>query len=906
MSACGDDDGGGTTTPDAAVATPDAAPDAGPRIEDVAVTETKTLPGLSAAVEVVRDTRGTPHIYARNVTDAVRVQAYLMARDRFGQMEFLRRLTLGRLAELAPLPDLVDRDRNSRFIGYARWGKQILDSIPASDPTRQIADAFVAGVNSYIDEIVAAPDKSLYMPPGGETAYGALFGSPFFGHWEASDIFAMARFQAVDLSYDPDIEIARTRALAGVRANLDESRQGAFVDMFSEIQARRVYTLPGFPFQAAKPRKGARPPATRLPSLATLDAALAYLGRFKGRDGRFEGRGSNNWVVHGSKTMSGAPILSNDPHLALVSPPVWWYVHINTKRYGTPDGLNVNGVAFAALPGVVLGFNENLAWGATVVGFDVTDVYEETVSACAGGAPAAGATVRFNGADVAVERITEVIHKNGADDENYAVHLVPHHGPIIPGTCTGGKALSIKYTGATPSNELKFFVELIGASTIDQAWAAQSNFRVGAQNFVTVSRAGEIAWNTDVRVPIRDARALTLEIDEAGRLTGQCPTFVLPGTGEYEWKGDLASNLLPHDRNPQKGFIATANQDSVGVTDDGNPCNQQDDYYLGGEFADGLREGRIVERLNTLTAAGGITKDDMIALQAETQSQFGDTLRDPLVTILGRVTAEGNDRFTADEKAQLAEVRTRLMAWTRTTPHGVGATGAQEIAESVATTIFNVGITRIIPRFIGDEATAIGVQPGSDRAGIVFERALTDPAILATYDGTDTVLWDDLATERTETKDEIVGRGFLDALTFLRGRLGDDMNQWRWGRLHTVRFTTVLPFSDPISIPPPTDPTYPDGFPRHGDFGAVDVGNFSLWAPNSFMHGSGPSQRLVVEMLPGGPKAYNALPGGQSIDTRSPHHDDEAMYWIVNQQPAVNFVEADVVRNAEARLRFMP
>jgi penicillin amidase len=250
------------------------------------------------------------------------------------------------------------------------------------------------------------------------------------------------------------------------------------------------------------------------------------------------------------------------------------------------------------------------------------------------------------------------------------------------------------------------------------------------------------------------------------------------------------------------------------------------------------------------------------------------------------------------------------MAWSRQTPHGVGATAADEIADSVATTLFNVGMTRIIPRFIGDERTAIGVQPGSDRAAIVFERALIDPTMLATYDADagESVLWDDLTTEsKVETKDEIVGRGFLDELAFLRQRLGDDLNQWRWGRLHTVRFTTVLPFSDPLSIPPPTDATYPDGFPRHGDFGAVDVGNFSLWAPSSFMHTSGPSQRLVVEMLPGGPKAYNALPGGQSIDTRSPHHDDEArMYWINNLQPQVNFVEADVVRNAEARQRFTP
>jgi penicillin G amidase len=164
-----------------------------------------------------------------------------------------------------------------------------------------------------------------------------------------------------------------------------------------------------------------------------------------------------------------------------------------------------------------------------------------------------------------------------------------------------------------------------------------------------------------------------------------------------------------------------------------------------------------------------------------------------------------------------------------------------------------------------------------------------------------------LVLHRARYKDEIVGRGFLDALAFLRGKLGADPEQWRWGRLHAVRFESLLPFCDPLSIPPPGDPDYPDGFPRHGDFGAIDVGNFSMWAPSTFSFDSGPSQRLVVEMLPSGPKAYNALPGGAAMDPRSAHHDDEARhYWNRNEQPPIFFVETDVVKNAEARLRFVP
>src|SRR5262249_47574583 len=157
-------------------------------------------------------------------------------------------------------------------------------------------------------------------------------------------------------------------------------------------------------------------------------------------------------------------------------------VHINTKRFGGATGVNVNGVAFASLPGVVLGFNDDLAWGATVTGFDVTDVYKETV---ADGDPP---TVLFNGNQVAIQTIHETIHVGGGADIDYPIEIVPHHGPIVPGSRIGTEALSVRYTGHTPSNELAYFTGLAGAKNVDEAWAAQANFRVGSQNFVVISK----------------------------------------------------------------------------------------------------------------------------------------------------------------------------------------------------------------------------------------------------------------------------------------------------------------------------------------------------------------------------------------------------------------------------------
>lgn len=904
--------------------------------------EELALPGLDGEVEVIYDDRGVPHIYGTTRHDLMVVQGYLMSRDRFAQMEFLRRNVIGRLAEVAGglSASLIQTDEDQLLLGYRRQGIAIYESLSATDPTRLAAEAFVDGINIYIDRIATLEENPAVR---GAEIFNALIVQDGFGHWDPADIFALARFQAANLAYDAGPEVRRSRDIARTLAAFPSdsvdarlaARAGFFSDMYGEWPAFPVYSRDGFndgTTMALVP-PGIRPRerrATWTPPVATLEGALPFLERMEALQTTFFGdevtRGSNNWMVDGTLTMSGNPILANDPHLSLISPSVWWYVHLNTAREGGEDMIDAEGVAFAGLPGVVLGFNRDIAWGATTTGYDVTDVYLEEISGtCVDGDVVSG-TVRFDGGDVAIGFFDEQIPVAGMTEPlNVRFPMVPHHGAFIPGSCEpardgGGApldgqftAISVRYTGDDISNELAYFIDLLTATNVEEATAAQDAFRVGSQNFIVIDR-NSISWSTESRIPVRDDRAMTFAIDGDGVPSGHCPHLVLPGTGEYEWIGDLGSEFVPHDRDPARHWIATANQDNVGVTGDGNPCN--DPHYLGANFDYGWRQARIVERLDALATRGDVTMEDMRALQAEEQSRLGDQLRDPIAGFLADPRAAVPE-LTDAQVTRLTDARTRLMAWSYATPHGVGATAAEEIADSVATTIFNAMVTRIIPRAFEDEMCFLegNTSPDCRTGGPTSQSArllvwmMTNETRLFSYDAglSDSVLWDDLRTVEVETQAQIVVRGALDGLDYLETALGDDPEQWRWGRLHRVRFQTILPLlpgaTDYLSIPAADDATYPDGFPRHGDWGNVDPGNYGLWRPTSWGFGSGASQRLIVEMTPTGPIAWNALPGGQSIDPDSPHKQDEALLWIDNQQPPLAFDEADVLAHEERRIR---
>ncbi len=908
----------------------------GPVIEDLAVAETIGLDVLDHPVDVVFDQRGFPHVYAQTIEDAVRVQAYLMARDRMLQMEFFRRAVKGELAAVLGAGAVPD-DSESRRLGFGRQAEAIWAATEAGGLTARVLEAFAEGVNVYIAELKAGT-QSL---PGSVAA--SIYTPAAMRDWTPVDTLAISRFQSFSLSFGAFAEIDQTLAVNGIAAGpfgtmaaTDPSdpdfdpRLAARVvilrDLWPLAPAENAFTLEGYfgggPMSRPRPRPDVEVP-DHLPraSREALVAARSSLARLERLKDRFFGGGSNNWVVGAELTATGVPLLASDPHLSLMSPPIWWMSHINTAKHG--GDWDSMGVTFAGIPTVVLGFNRHVAWGASVSNFDVTDVYIEVLT------PGDPDTVEFRGQQIPVEVITETIEVLGGADVQLPIEIVPPHGPIVS---RDPLPISVRWTGMEPSFELDAFLGYNLSENVDDFDRAAQSFEVGGQNFVAVDSSGNIFWTTRVRVPVRFSPAFTYDplttpfVNPLDWESGQSvsPAFAMPGVGFFEWVGNLASFGLPSAKNPVQGWIATANQDQVGVTKDGNPFN--DRAYLGWAFNAGYRQARINEELARLAARGNITREEMQALQGDAKSPLGTRLAGVMVGALERaaetpvpadlavVVAEAG----AAKLAKLASMRAKLAAWTFATPPAVeGTPSAQEIEDSVATTIFNAILPRLLRLAFDDEIELIGVRPGGNHITRTIKTAMLAPHTMATCaTGTqdpcspgvgDTILWDDLETVEVETRDERIVRAAVEALDWLEAELGTDMvADWRWGRLHTLRFSDVTEVEGAFSIPPEGDTTFPDGFPRQGDYSVVDASQFDIWSGESYAYRSGPSQRLVVEMHPDGPRAWNALPGGQSMDPASPHHDDEAELWRTNQAPALAYEEAEVVDAADRRVRFEP
>lgn len=893
-----------------------------------------SLPGLDGEVEVIVDDRGMPHIHATTLHDATMVQGYLMARDRFAQMEFFRRNTTGRLAEMISLPETIAADISARVMGHQRTAERIYSQLDAADPVKVALDAFAAGVNVYIQEL---RDGTAELPDGCGVLELFLLPNPeVFTDWRPQDSLALGRYLSAALSYDGDGDLYRTEtaAMAAAAFPAGDPRAGIFQDFWSMAPARAVFTRDGFPNvgtdggTTAKPSPPQGPPpisgAISLDALARARTAGAQIKRHLELFGD-ETRGSNNWLVSGAKTASGAPLLVNDPHLTLPSPPLFWYVHLSTQRAG--GDLNVQGLALVGVPGAVFGYNDHIAWGSTTAGFDVTDVYQETITEGQGGAPD---TVLFKGQQVPIEIITETIKVSGSDDIVLELENVPHHGVILPEIVDGQvvprtatDAVSVRWTGDQPSSEIATFYGLNVATSLDEAQAALDRFEVGAQNFVVVSREGDIFWSTQSRVPVRDAAAMTY--DPATGM-GLSPAMVLPGDGSAEWIGSVDERYLPHDLNPTRGYIATANADPVGATADGNPFN--DPHYVGWDYDVGHRVARISERLDELTTRGGITPEEMGAVQGDHQSALGRLLAPSFVAAAQRVAEERATPGTHPDLAELvtatpaaeldalADAAMRLSAWSFEAATGVdigdGAPAQAEVDDAIATSIFNVTLPHLLTLAFDDESTAIGRRPGTGLAAKVLQWAILEPQRLATFDVAlgDTVLWDDVATPAVqESRDERIARAMLLAIGTLRTRLGDDAGQWAWGRLHTLRLVATVPSisgGSPADIPVEGDATFPDGFPRPGDNFGIDAASYSMWSTDVFSFDTGPVQRVVVEMTPDGPRAWNAIPGGQSMDPASPHHRDDMELWRRNQVKPLYFTDADVDAHVEERLTFIP
>src|ERR1700674_4684912 len=536
------------------------------------------LLGLTAPVKVIRDAAGIPHIYAQNPLDLARALRYTQAQDRLFQLEMRRRLAEGRLAEVCGA-DLVESDYVYRLFDPEKFAH---DSVATYPPEmRAQLDAFIGGINAYID----AHQNSL------EPAFRLVGITP--AHYTAEDLEAGALTIAMLLGYNATEE--------SVYMNLAPKMPP------SEIAAL-MPVYPSMPLEAPPPETTAVFGGAKLAfHLAPGFARLGHMGM----------PASNNWVVDGTRTISGKPMLANDPHLPQSMPSIWYEAVLVT-----PDGFT-SGALAAGSPAIAIGTNGHVAWGVTSVCADVMDLSLEHLSAD-------GQSYEFGGKWLPLERRDVTIHVRDAADLTRTI-LSTRHGPIVSDVLArddnplsgvkvrGNYALSIRFAGTTPGPSAASGFGSATARTGKELVEAYRTFTTTPLNLVWGDESGNIGWKIVGAIPNRVG------------FDGKYPTAGF--TGNFDWNGMIPFDSLPHSENPPSHFIVTAN-------------NRLADVSWNGSWVPPWRFDRISDLLR---ARDKMTADDFKTIQRDRVSLFALKLRDALVQ-----AGDGGDE---DVRWALGEIR---------------------------------------------------------------------------------------------------------------------------------------------------------------------------------------------------------------------------------------------------------
>lgn len=929
-------DAGDTASPDVGDTASYDKPDHFPDKSDA--DEVLSFDNLSAPVRVVYDDRGIPHIYGANRADVAFVQGFVTARDRIFQMHTLRSAAKGRLAEYAGTGSLSG-DIFLRMLKLGRVAEQMAARAADNDPLLSAAlDAYTAGVNAYLAR----------MRGGLETKAPEvqLFGNQVYD-WSNADTMAIARLQTYDLGFGGVVdELTLWTVLQELRgrhggtnlegieldvSNFEPAAEAATLEPeggASQVGSFDLGAVLDQPFFSGAARRGwARQIKDGFDAMKDIPHRA-----FSGGD-RDAVPGSNNWVVSGAHTESGRPIVANDTHLSLRNPAIFYHVHTSTKLAG--GDLNVVGVQFAGAPGVVLGHNDHAAWGATVFYGDVTDMYVEKLDPTR-------TKVWFEGAwvdlvertetftfvkpdsvatcvDAAPSYVKNLAHSESMDGFRCILEVtlldVPHHGPIIPWSFrTEGDqelAVSWRWPGFEPTDDLSAVYRLGSVASFDDFKSALQYFGVGAQNWVYGGTDGDIGWYPTHLMPIRKHIA-------AGHY--DYPPFLpMPGdTGETEWDGFLSRDELPQAHNPAKGYLVTANADPIGVSFDNDPFN--DGPYIGYAWDLGYRAAQITRRIEALLerSASKITPADMSAVQGDHRSNLGADMVPYIVSTLRLALAAPEPRpkpWTSDSEVLAALDLLEGWAASDYLAHsGVGDdVTADEIKSSAAAAIFNALLPHLINNLMKDEGYVGLDRLGASMMGRFLARLFTRPETMVSFDAATGVhpLWDDVTTpDVVETPAEILGKSLMQTVAFLKdpakvgpaqnGGFGTaDMNEWRWGKLHTVTLRHNITAA--FNIPAPE--VLPTGFPRGGDNFTVDACNPGFTDTN-FTYAHGAAIRNVYE-LTDAVGYHGVIPGGQSEHPLNPHYSDEAFLWARNEAPEVAFTVDEVLGAKERTVDFL-
>jgi len=515
-------------------------------------TGTLNVAGLTDEVRIIRDRWGIPHIYAKNADDLFFAQGFVQAQDRMFQIDLWRRSTQGRLAEVLGA-DYVARDRMTRLMRYRGDAKAEWESY--APDTRQIATRFVAGINAWIalagDKVPEEFDVAGYRPEP----------------WEPEDL--LSRAEGFSMTSNARDEVFRARLTAKVGPALTALLLP--LDPPAPLSVPAGVDLSAVSNQLSADLANIGAPARFGAPKTPLSAALGDWQRSLAREG------SNDWVIAGSKSATGKPLLANDPHRNLDHPSLRYLVHLNAP------GWNVIGSVVPWFPGVAIGHNDRIAWGLTIFAADVQDLYVEKLN------PANLRQVESHGHFVDMEAVKDSIRVKGQQTPVDVEHFYTAHGPVVAIDKDAHVAYALRWTGAEPGT-----AGYLGALSLDRAtnWQefrrALERWKVPGENFVYADVDGNIGYQAASLVPIR---------------TNWQGLYPISGSGEYEWKGWRSLDDLPHEFNPKSGFLATANNNTL------TPGSKPN---IGYSWSVPARVRRIRE---VLGARNNFTVDDLARLQ---------------------------------------------------------------------------------------------------------------------------------------------------------------------------------------------------------------------------------------------------------------------------------------------------
>jgi penicillin amidase len=790
-----------------------------------------TVAGLTDDVDIVRDADAVPHIFASNKLDGLFGLGYVHAQDRLWQMEFQRRVGFGRLSEIfgaATLP----QDRFLRTVGFGRAARTAWERLPQQ--TRRQVDAYVAGVNAFI-----STHHGRRLPP--EFTLLRFEPEPFSG----ADVLVWVKMMAWDLSANYSSELMRHDIVAKIGAE----RMGQLLPPYPPDGLSVLNDQPaGSDSSDAVSRRDSRPSRTASNTWRTFERGLAdghpLVADLLLGNSRYEAIGSNNWVVDGSLTATGAPMLANDPHLSTQIPSIWYLAQVSAGDF------DIIGATLPGTPAVALGRNRYMAWGATNVAADVQDLYRERLDP-------GGRFAEYQGAQEPLTIVPEVITIKGAASVTVDVRIT-RHGPLISDAINANNAasktppigpplepLAFRWTALDPEDlTIAAYMHLNEAKTWADVMAALKDYATPSQNFVFAEASGHIGYYAPGHIPVRAAG------------DGSQPTD--GWTGDTEWTGYVPFEELPHLYDPPSHFIVSANNRPSGAL--GAPM-------IALEYPNPYRAQRIVDLLREITATKKLTPDDFRRIQADTVSLHA---RDLLPRLLAHVQpATSLDRQAVDI----------LRSW-----------DDDARGDLAAPAIFEAWFLRLAPSIVGDElGPAVTAYEGRFSSITRFLEASLDgnPA------------WcDNVTTTVQETCDQAVSTALHAAVEQLAERMGREPDRWRWDGVHT----TVFPHQAFEAIGA-LRPFFSRRIPNGGDWSTVNVGPVTVTAP--FEQRSVPGYRGIVDLSPANDSRFieSVGPSGHFL---SKYYDAFQQDWKNVQHRKMRTERLAIETGAIGRLRLSP